>query len=202
MATPLDLNEWLKKGRNSISIQRESDKVLYIKMCEMNQGKVQRVSLRRIVERNEGRVVTVFCAADVDYKLSLFNESLPAGENTEAEIRKYIVGLNREVIKHNGDVSATLRAGMDEWMKVAYGGVNKRADDRLRKFIEDRTVMVTSMREEDVKIIVGRNAAMVYHECGEAGRPAYLFKYQKDGKAGFLPPLYLMRKDGAWMVWK
>ena len=207
--TILTINQMLKPGENTLSIEGKFEKTLYVKIARVQGGQLLGIDAKKAVAKDAdaaGRAIAF--KADLAYTPPLYQNAAKIEDTPAArdEIWAAIDRLQKDVAAGRADAAAAgMFAGPRVWIVKCFG---VRAD-ALAQMIEQQKDFIGSIRETlqplakaDVKYVFGPNSVLVY--AGLQGPPQaapFLFVLRQGDQAQYLPHFIFVRGPGGWSVW-
>ena len=206
--TDLRINQWLKPGKNTVSLKGQTDKTLYVKIAALNPLDY---SLKHIIEKkaygatdvNRGTSTSFYPI--VDYNLPIFDKAnaLPSAIKISDFYPLFETIQSRFKTRQYNDLALLLYKNRRTWMLDAYGhdssSFYSHVSSIIKKYEGSDTKYKLPNRRE-VKFIKGKNTILVY---APSNQPGFTMGFYSIKRADHLTPAFkLAFIDGKWSVWE
>ena len=198
----LQINQWLKPGKNSISLKGDTAFSLLLNLIE-TQGKEQKTILLKEEKSADNKNIKVWFDSKVTKKLPIFqaNNKIPTEtKNLIPFLKNYFELLNKE--KYTEFVNVQLE-GILIWQPMAYNAPldpNKIKQGLVKQYKTNK-LKIPDLDWKSIHIIKGKSTVLIYQKMSKYNSPM-LCTAKMGEREITIPALQLAYISNHWIIWK
>jgi hypothetical protein len=206
----VQINQWLRKGTNTVSVSGITDHPVFVKLGRMEDAELDAIVINKRFEIDEiGRGARASFSADISYDLDIFQSenSVPVGVNVNV-FHSFLVRLQGLAkARKYAEFADALFEEQERWSKSAYGQSQASVDAKrsfMEEFYKENEIETIVPDTSEMHLILGKSVVFVYAEpiVSMAGSGEQLGAMTAGSETNTLPPLKFAYLKGVWKVWE
>lgn len=204
------VNQYLKNGINTISIQGDFDKTLYLKLALMKGDEFQSVIAKKTFKAHRENMEPLEFTLKLNYSLPIFMKQNLLPEKID---RKSLFKLlkNMQVLfdkKEYSSIAEIVFKQRVEWMSIAYGTDSSQLEmmkNQTLRFYSQNSVKYFPPKLDEIKIVKGKSMIYVYSHIDEKSffKTMSLGYFQVNGANKLsMPSMRLVYIQKKWCIWE
>lgn len=204
------INQYIRNGSNSVRLEGDINKSLYVKVGVMTGPEFKRVAAKKEFKpAGISRGAELSFSTDVDYVLPIFDQPNRIPENASGKtvypllekLEAYFAGSEFE------QAAALLLSQTKLWSEQAYGQEKEQLEQmqqQAAEYYRENAFAYRSPSPESVRLIRGESMVLVYSGVDDSGffKSKTLGEFIANGsKRTPAPAMRMVFIDGRWHVW-